>query len=169
MPFYQFGEMMYLDKIPTDDWVSFVCHRFESGGKHISEELAKKICETVENYSSYVQQLAWNVYAETETETSLDDFNNGLEALFAQCSALFEQQIQGLTSYQLNFLRAICNGVHLDFGSKTVLEEYNLGSKSNIARIKNALRDRELIDINKDGVFFEDPVFKMWLCKKLFL
>ena len=165
MPFYQFGEMMYLDKIPTADWVTFIRSRFESKDKHISEELAQRICETVENHSSYVQQLAWNVLVETDKETTELDFENGVQALLAQCSGLFEQHIQGLTAYQMNFIRAICNGVHTDFGSKAILEEYNLGTKSNISRIKTALRDRELIEITKDGVFLEDPVFKMWLRK----
>lgn len=167
MPFYQFGEMMYLDKIPTADWVTFICSRFESQGKLISEELAKRICETVENHSSYVQQLAWNVLAETEKETTEHDFDNGLQSLLAQCSGLFEQHIHGLTGYQMNFIRAICDGVHTDFGSKTNLEEYDFGTKSNISRIKTALQDRELIEITKDGVFLEDPVFKIWLRTKV--
>ena len=55
MPFYQFGEMMFLDKIPTADWVPFICSRFKSQGKQISEEYAMKICELVEGNSSYVQ------------------------------------------------------------------------------------------------------------------
>ena len=163
MPFYQFGEMMYLDKIPTDDWVKFICTRFKKQGKIISEELAQRICEKVDNHSSYVQQLAWNVLAETEKETTEQDFENGVQALMSQCSGLFEQQIQGLTSYQLNFIRALCRGVHTDFGSKAVLEEYNLGTKSNISRIKTALLERELIDVTEDGIFLEDPVFKLWI------
>ena len=163
MPFYQFGEMMYLDKIPTDDWVKFICTRFKKQGKIISEELAQRICEKVDNHSSYVQQLAWNVLAETEKETTEHDFENGVQALMSQCSGLFEQQIQGLTSYQLNFIRALCRGVHTDFGSKAVLEEYNLGTKSNISRIKTALLERELIDVTEDGIFLEDPVFKLWM------
>ena len=163
MPFYQFGEMMYLDKIPTDDWVKFICTRFKKQGKIISEELAQRICEKVDNHSSYVQQLAWNVLAETEKETTEQDFENGVQALMSQCSGLFEQQIQGLTSYQLNFIRALCRGVHSDFGSKAVLEEYNLGTKSNISRIKTALLERELIDVTEDGIFLEDPVFKLWM------
>ena len=165
MPFYQFGETMFLDKIPTADWIAYICSRFEKQGKHISEDLAQKICETVENSSSYVQQLAWNVFAETDKEATIDDFKNGVQELMAQCSGLFEQQTQGLTSYQLNFIRAICDGVHTDFGSKAVLEKYNLGTKSNISRIKTALRDRELIDITKEGIFLEDPVFRMWIKK----
>lgn len=167
MPFYQFGEMMYLDKIPTADWVPFICSRFESQGKKISEDFATRICETVEGNSSYVQQLAWNVMAETERTTTEADFNHGVDALLAQCSALFEEQLKGLTSYQMNFIRALCDGVSTDFGSKAILEEYNLGSKSNISRIKKALQDKELIDIEKDKVCLEDPVFKIWYNRKV--
>ena len=162
MPFYQFGEMMFLNKIPTSDWVPFICSRFERQGKQISEELAKRICETVEDNSSYVQQLAWNVLAETEQTTTEEDFCRGVDALLAQCSALFEEQLKGLTGYQLNFIRALCDGVSSDFGSKAILETYNLGSKSNISRIKTALQDKEMIDFDKDTVYLEDSVFKIW-------
>lgn len=162
MPLYQFGEMMYLDKISTEDWVPFIQSRFESQGKRISEDFTIRICETVENCSSYVQQLAWNVLAETEDKVTEQDFNNGVEALMTQCSGLFQEQLQGLTSYQMNFIRAICNGVHSDFGSKEVLEEYHLGSKSNISRLRESLLDKEIIETNKDGVYLEDPIFRMW-------
>lgn len=162
MPLYQFGEMMYLEKISTDDWVPFIQSRFESQGKRISEDFSVRICETVENCSSYVQQLAWNVLAETEDEVTEQDFNNGVEALMTQCSGLFQEQLQGLTSYQMNFIRAICNGVHSDFGSKEVLEEYHLGSKSNISRLRESLLDKEIIETNAKGVYLEDPIFRMW-------
>ena len=165
MPFYQFGEMMYLDKIPTEDWVPFICSRFKSQGKQIPEVLAQLICETVESNSSYVQQLAWNVMAETEGITTEEDFNHGVDALLAQCSALFEEQLKGLTSYQINFIRALCDGVNSDFSSKAILEAYNLGTKSNISRIKTALLSKEMIDFDKDKVFLEDPVFKIWFKK----
>lgn len=166
MPFFQFGEMMYLEKIPTEEWVPFICSRFESQGKQISEELAKRICETVDGNSSYVQQLAWNVLAETEKTTTEDDFKRGVDALLAQCSALFEEQLKGLTGYQMNFIRALCDGVRSEFGSKTILETYHLGSKSNISRIKTALQEKEMIDFDKDNVYLEDPVFKLWFKSK---
>ena len=163
MPFFQFGEMMFLDKIPTDDWVPFILSRFESQGKQISEKLAKKICETVEGNSSYVQQLAWNVMTETDKVTTEEDFLRAVDSLLAQCSALFEEQLKGLTSYQLNFLRALSDGVTSDFGSKSILEAYRLGSKSNISRIKSSLQDKEIVDFTKDAGYWEDPVFKIWL------
>ena len=42
-----------------------------------------------------------------------------------------------------------------------------LGTKSNISRIRTALLARELIDVNKDGIFLEDPVFKLWMQTRL--
>jgi hypothetical protein len=100
--------------------------------------------------------------AETEKIATEEDFNHGVDALLAQCSALFEEQLKGLTGFQMNFLRALCDGVTSDFGSKAILEGYNLGSKSNISRIKTALQDKEMIDFDKNSVYLEDPVFKIW-------
>lgn len=162
MPFYQFGEMMYLDCIPTADWVKFIVGRFEKNGKHLSEELAEKVCRTVNNHSSYVQQLAWNLLAETDVTATESDFGNAVDALIAQCSGLFVQQTIGLTSYQINFIRALCAGIHTDFGSKENAEQYPLGTKSNLVRIKEALTEKELIEERKDGVYLSDAVFEIW-------
>lgn len=67
----------------------------------------------------------------------------------------------------MNFLRALCDGVSSDFGSKAILENYSLGSKSNISRIKSALQDKEMIDFDNDGVYLEDPVFKIWFKRNI--
>lgn len=162
MPFYQFGEMMYLDCIPTADWVQYITSRFEKYGKHLSEEMAERICKTVDNYSSYVQQLSWNLLAETNGTATEDDFKNAVDALIAQCSGLFVQQTLGLTTYQLNFIRALCSGIHTDFGSKEVNAQFPLGTKSNIARIKSALTEKELIEERIDGIYLSDIVFEIW-------
>lgn len=96
MPFYQFGEMIHLKCIPTEYWVPFICSRFEKYGKKISEAYAGRICQVVKNYSSYVQQLAWNVMAETEKEVNEESFEEGLKAMLEQSSGLFIQQTEGL-------------------------------------------------------------------------
>lgn len=167
MPFYQFGEMLHLKCIPTEYWVPFICSRFEKYGKKISEEYAARICHTVKNYSSYVQQLAWNVMAETEIEVNEESFTEGFNALREQNSSLFIQQTEGLTTYQLNFIRLLCNGIHSGFNTQSVVEQYSLGSKSNVDRIKKCLIDRELITIEKEGVFLADCVFELWFKREM--
>lgn len=162
MPFYQFGDTMMLGKIGKRDWVDFIVSRFDSEGKSISLEYAEGICDKVECHSSYVQQLAGNILIETVDVVTEECFESGLTTLFEQNTALFESQIADLTSYQMNFLRAVCSGISTDFASKEVAEEYDFGSKSNIARIKTALIKKELIDIENQQVVISDPVFKLW-------
>lgn len=167
MPFYQFGEMLHLKCIPTIYWVPFICSRFEKYGKKIAEEYAGRICQVVKNYSSYVQQLAWNVMAETEKEVNEESFEEGLKALLEQNSSLFIQQTDGLTTYQLNFIRLLCKDIHSGFTTQAISEIYPLGSKSNIDRIKKSLVDKEIITIEKDGIFLANSVFELWFKREM--
>lgn len=166
MPFYQFGEINELGKIPTDDWVPFIQQRFLSNGQQIDESYARRICQTVDNYSSYVQQLAWNVMAETDSVVTEKSFNSGVEALLAQSSSFYVEQTRALTTYQLNFIRAICKGYHDGFTTQEVAAQFPMGTKSNIARIKATLLDREIIDEDKDGVFLADAIFERWFMRE---
>ena len=50
LPFYKFGDVIYLTKIPTREWVSFIVSRFQNSGKNITPEQAQTICQTVDNH-----------------------------------------------------------------------------------------------------------------------
>ena len=167
MPFYQFGDMFFLKKIPTEKWVPFITSRFKDAGKQISEKLAERICQTVDNYSSYVQQLAWNVLVVSDSIVTEQTFQEGLEATFAQVTPFFVELTANLTTYQLNLLRAICTGFHEDFGKKEVTSQYDLGSRSNLVKLKKALIEREIIEQTEDGLFISDPLFERWFKREM--
>lgn len=167
MPFYQFGDMFFLKKIPTEKWVPFITSRFKDAGKQISEKLAERICQTVDNYSSYVQQLAWNVLVVSDSIVTEQSFQEGLEATFAQVTPFFVELTANLTTYQLNLLRAICTGFHEDFGKKEVTSQYDLGSRSNLVKLKKALIEREIIEQTEDGLFISDPLFERWFKREM--
>lgn len=162
MPFFMFGEMMYLDRIPKEEWIDFITEKFQQQGKKISRDMAARICDTTQCHSSYVQQLSWNVLLEAEEEVTEQNIDDGICDTLEQNSGLFQNQIADLTSYQMNFLRAICSGYNSDFTSKVVTQLFDLGAKSNIYRIKNALLDCELIAIKMKKVYIADPIFEMW-------
>lgn len=167
MPFYQFGDMFFLKKIPTEKWVPFITSRFKDAGKQISEKLAERICQTVDNYSSYVQQLAWNVLVVSDSIVTEQTFQEGLEATFAQVTPFFVELTANLTTYQMNLLRAICTGFHEDFGKKEVTSHYDLGSRSNLVKLKKALIEREIIEQTEDGLFISDPLFERWFKREM--
>lgn len=163
LPFYKFGDVIYLPKIGTDDWVEYICSRFEATGKHISKELAGKICQSVGNHSSYVQQLAWLVWIHTGTVATEQDFKEACQEIIDQNTPLFEKQTESLTTYQMNFLRAVVDGVQGEFSSQEVLQKYQLASSANVSIVKRALVKKELIEVEKRQVFISDPVLELWL------
>ena len=167
LPFYKFGDAIYLPKIGTSDWVDYICSRFEATGKQISKELAERICQIVDNHSSYVQQLAWLVWIHTDGTATEQDFEAAYQDIIDQNTPLFEKQTESLTTYQMNFLRAILNGVHSEFTTQEVLQKYQLGSSANVSIVKRALVKKELIEIEKRQVIIPDPVMKVWLKREL--
>lgn len=171
MPFFQFGDTISLNKIATEDWVEYIVSHFADGKRTISHALAEEICKFTENYSAYVQQLAWLVFTlKEEGETvNEDDVRQAENDLLATNDILFMQMIEPLSEFQLNFLRAIALGIKKDFGLSEVREEYNLGSYSNITRLKTALLERDLIEKQNTGLVITDPIFAKWLKRKIML
>ena len=167
-PFYKFGEIQYLKPISLDAWKSYISERFEQEGKHISDELIQQLCETVEYHSSYVQQLAYCTLLMTKKEVTEEVLSAAIEDLISQNSSIFIEQTQSLTSYQLNFLRAILYGVNNGFNEKEVRESFYLGVPSNVDRLKKSLVDKELIEYTEKGVEIGDPVLRLWLKRVLF-
>ena len=170
MPFYQFGDMIFLGKIDTSTWVDYIVDHFDDRNRHISRELAQRLCEQVDNYSSYVQQLAWLLFSrlnEGDTATN-EQLSLAVNDLLDANEALFMQQVEPLSAYQMNFLRAVAAGVHKGFGEKEIREEFNLGSPANITRLKNALINKDLIEVQGRGsLYLTDPVFRLWLQRRM--
>ena len=102
-PFYKFGELLYLKNIPFETWLPYIQEGFAKQGKHISEQLVKQLCESVDYQSSYVQQLAYDTLLLTEKDVTDDILKAALNDLVDQNSIVYIEQTQSLTSYQLNW------------------------------------------------------------------
>lgn len=168
MPFYKFGDMMFLKKIPTEEWVSFICAKFQETGKSISAEQAARICDTTENLSSYVQHLAWVVWYKSDKTVTDKDITDAIDDLLEQNKVFFQRETEQLSDLQLNFLRALASGVTTGFSSKGVIRKYRLESSANVQSIKKALLKKDLIDIDGQHVSFNDSLFKLWLQRQTF-
>lgn len=167
LPFYKFGDAIYLNKIGTEDWIEYIYERFESTNKHIPRELAERICNLVDNHSSYVQQLAWLVWVHTDITATEQALEMAFQDIIDQNTTLFEKQTESLTSYQMSYLKAILDGVHNSFTTKEVLQKYQLGSSANVSVIKSSLLKKELIETENGKVIIPDPIMKVWLKNKL--
>lgn len=168
MPLFKFGDMMFLKKIPTEHWVKFICDKFEKTGKRISPELAETICLITDNLSSYVQQLAWVVWYKCDKTATKRDINAALDDVIEQNKVFFQREVERLTELQLNFLRALANGITTGFNRKEVIRKYRLESSANIQAIKKALLAKDIIEIDGQFISFSDALFKVWLKRQTF-
>jgi uncharacterized protein len=167
MPFYRFGEILFLEKIEESHWIPFITGRFEATNKKISTALAAKIAQQMKNHPYYVQQLSQVVWQQTVRIATEINFLEAIEELLDQYTILYQKEVDMLTNYQLNFLKALCNN-ETAFGSTAVLHGYNLGTSANITRLKTALQNHEIIDVLGKQITLNDPLFEIWLKKRYF-
>jgi hypothetical protein len=162
MPFYKFGHLMFLEKIPTKYWIEFIKGQFRKTGKKISKQQCSEIAISAKNHPYYVQQLAQLCWLRTENEVTGSIINEALESLVLQLSLLFQNLAESLSSTQLNFLKAIIDKVKM-FSSKDTIQKYQLGTSANVIRIKKALIGKEIIDDQGGVIEILDPIFTIWL------
>ncbi len=168
MPFYQFGDLLWLQKIPTSDWMDYIISHFEAEGKHVSEVIVGRICETVDNYPSYVQHLSSILIGRLPQGGNVteDMMSAAVSELISTNEPLYMQQVEPLSAYQMNLLKAIVSGIHSGYNEKRVRAMYDLGSPSNLVRLRDALIERDLIYSEMRQLYLTDPVFGLWFKKR---
>lgn len=167
MPFYKFGDIIFLEKITADDWIPFLRKRFSATGKKIGAEESRFITELTDCHPYYVQQLAHQAWFRTESICSSEIIKMAFDDLVMQMSMLFQSMTDNLSNTQVNFLKAMLSGVQ-QFSSHDTVIKYGLGTPGNIIKIRSALVSREIIDMVEGKPRFLDPLFKNWLSKNYF-
>lgn len=167
MPFYKFGDIIFMTKISLDDWIPFIQKRFADTGKHIGKNEAKKIAELTDCHPYYVQQLAQQSWLRTDNSCNNEIIDESIQDLVLQLSMLFQNLTDGLSRTQLNFLIALTKNVdHLS--SHEVTNLYQLGTSANVVKIKKSLINKEIIDSLGKEITFLDPLYKLWLKEYVF-
>lgn len=163
MPFYKFGDIMFLPKIQELDWIRFISSRFEATRKSISEEQCRKITELTKCHPYYTQQLSQQVWLRTSGKCTDRVIEESFLGVIGQLSLLFTNILDTLTPKQINFLLAVANK-ESNFSSREVLQKYKLGTSANIKNLKKATLEKDLIDIMPgERIELQDPLFEYWL------
>ena len=167
MPFYKFGDIFFLEKIKKENWIPFIISRFNDTHKKITEDDSALIADLAECHPYYVQQLAQQCWLRTALKCDASIVHEAHQGIVDQLSLLFQSKTEELTNSQINFLKALINGVE-QFSSKETLDEYRIGSSANVVRVKKTLENKEIIDIQAGHISLMDPMYKHWLKKTYF-
>ena len=166
-PFYRFGDIMMLNKIPRKNWITFIVNGFKKTGKSISAEMAEKIPFLMNDHSWYVQQLAHYTWQKTEKSAGIEELSAALTELINANSPLYQKEIESISVTQLNFLKAVaCSETRLT--SAAVMQKYRLGTPRNVQKNRIVLIENDIIDLENGRHVFLDPAFELWFRMQFF-
>ncbi len=163
MPFYRFGDILFLDKIARKDWLPFIQKRFAKQGISIAPSVCEHICERMQDHSYHVQLLGHAAWLRTDGRRCTEEtVNAALQDLLNQHDALYHRLVDELTTPQLNYLRALLNGV-TRFTTMETIRRFQLGSSAHVKRMTLGLENKEVLDFVGPKTEWIDPLFKIWL------
>lgn len=166
MPFYRFGDIMYLEKIAAEHWHPFILKGFVKTKKKISPEQIEKILELMQCHPYYVQQLCYLLWIRSGKIVKDDDVRASVEDLVNQNSNLFEREAESMSNSKIALIRAIANGYYSGLSSADVIREFHLGSSANVTKTLKALDLDEIIDKKNGEYHLIDPSFELWFRKR---
>jgi hypothetical protein len=166
-PFYRFGDIMLLQKIETQKWVSFITKSFSNTNKVIDEETAEMIPFIMKNHSWYVQQLAHYTWNLTGKKATLNELNVALTELINANAPLYQKEVESISQTQINLLKAVTKG-ETQFTSTVTMQKYLLGTPRNVSKNKTILINSDVIHEINGKYEFVDPAFELWFNKQFF-
>jgi uncharacterized protein len=166
-PFYRFGDIMMLPKIEKEKWQKFISKSFKATNKEISLDLASRIPEKMKSHSWYVQQLSHYTWQKTHQKTTEENFNGALRELIHANMPLYQREIEGMSSTQINLIKAIIRGEN-KLTSERVMKDYKLGTPRNVSKNRDMLLRNDYIDKTDKGYELLDPAFELWFKMQFF-
>ena len=161
MPFYRFGDIMFLEKIKTEDFEKFISNNFKKTGKQINPEQSILIIEKMKNHPYYVQQLAHLVWNHTEKNVTKGILEEAINDLLNQNAIFYQREADNLSNTQIGLLKAIAAGTEL-LSSADAMMEFGMGTSASVKKNKVALEKKEIIDLFSGPPAFLDPAFELW-------
>ena len=157
-PFYHFGELMRLKKLPYDDFHAYLSTRLSHLFADKSGELADKILAYTGCHPYYSQQLAANVWQVAMLQPEVDDvLQTAIEQIVSTHGLDYERLWMNLNRTNRWILqRLACNGV-LQTGEHKTSTIYSA--------LKQLQRGGYVIYTTRYE--FEDPFFREWILQAI--
>jgi hypothetical protein len=142
-----------------DRLLDFIYHQ-----QPISTELSQKMVDELDNHLFYLQRLCWHAFIRTGQNCTVPIVEEAFKNLTGLYDSMFEKQIMGLTGNQFNYLRALINDTY-QICSRESLRRYDLGTSGHVARIRESLARKGILEISPYSIQIIDPLFKHSLVK----
>ncbi|MDR2563318.1 MAG: hypothetical protein LBC98_05180 [Prevotellaceae bacterium] len=159
--FYQFGDIFTFQAVDCSLFADFITKSFLKSGRVIKKDQSEKLCTLLNGYPYYVQLLSHITWCNTKGFVTDQTSEVSRDELMDFCKYDFLKIIDDLSNFQINYLKAISDGVDR-FCSSENIALYDFNSSANVARVRSALVKKEILEFAKHKPLFLDPVFELW-------
>ena len=158
-PFYHFGMLMRLRKIPYDDFHTYITDRLQPVLSSDASRIAEEILAFTQCHPYYTQQLAsmiWEIAVYKEQPVDLL-IKNAVNRITETHDLNFERIWMSLNNTDKRIIRMLSKG-------EKPYEQKALPTSTTYSSIKKLMKKGFLI--KEDGYVVEDPFFKQWINKQ---
>ena len=149
-PFYHFGQMMRLKKIPYDDFFAYVSAR-------LPEDVAREVLAFTDCHPYYTQQLAYHVWDLMHYEELTENIiNSTVERIIELHDLDFERVWMSLTRQERRVLQVMAAGK-----ADTLLKDHSVPTSTTFSVLKKLIKNGYVI--RTDTYQIEDPFFAVWV------
>jgi AAA+ ATPase superfamily predicted ATPase len=157
-PFYHFGVLMHLNKIPYKDFLDYLNERLSPVIAEMSKAAANEILALTNCHPYYTQQLASQVWELAKYEEIKDGLvNEAVKRITSNHDLDFERLWVKFNRMDKQILQALCRG-------ENPLQNRQLATSTTYSAIKRLMKMGYIIRTEKYEV--EDPFFKRWITDK---
>ena len=166
--FHRHVTRIRLSPVDEREIADHVVKGFLSGGKVLDKDLLVGACRLFKNNFWYINHFASICDSMSKGYIMEPVLVDALASLIAVHEPRFRAMVCGLTTHQVNLLRATVDGC-VRFSASEVIRKYGLNSSANVKRVKDALMKKEILTFDEeDKPEFLDPLFEYWIRKYYF-
>ncbi len=154
-PFYHFGKLMILPKIPYDDFYTYLQERLQPVADGHTDAIATQILSTTQCHPYYTQQLAsqvWDLLA--YQKESRDVVETAIEQLVTTHDLDYERLWLTFNRTDKRVFQSLCR-------KESPLENRQLPTSTLYSSVKKLMREGYLIRSTSYDI--EDPFFMRWI------
>ena len=157
-PFYHFGEMMRLGKLPREDFYNYLSERLKNCFAENYVDLSNNILDYTDCHPYYSQQLAANVWQIGMLQPETDDpINAAVNHIVTTHGLDYERIWMNLNRTSKWILQRLA--------SKAVLQTGEYPTSTIYSALKRLQKDGYVIYSNRYEI--EDPFFTEWISRSL--
>ncbi len=165
-PFYNSADIMSLERIDRDVYVSFAAGKFSEFGRRIEPAEVYRIYDMFDGYTYYLQRVMNEVFSNV-AESGLagrEIIDNSIDSIIRAYSISYREQLSTLKDKQKQVLVAIAKEDQASgVTSENFIRKYSLPTASSIQNALRKLTEREIVHRDGDSYTVYDKFLALWL------